>query len=92
MNTRVTFMGAGVGGSTDVSGNPGAAGWSLSEDEFDSRHAVMTKAEVRALALARLGHGPGMLVWGALPGTTEHAGRADGPGHGNRDAGPGALQ
>jgi len=38
-------------------------GWALSEDEFDSRDAVMTKAEVRALALARLGPGPGMLVW-----------------------------
>ena len=28
------------------------------EDEFDSRDAVLTKAEVRALALARLGPGP----------------------------------
>jgi precorrin-6Y C5,15-methyltransferase (decarboxylating) len=33
---------------------------------------------------------PVFLVWGALPGTTETAGRGDGPGHGNRDAGPGA--
>jgi precorrin-6Y C5,15-methyltransferase (decarboxylating) len=39
------------------------AGWALAEEEFDSRDAVMTKAEVRALALARLGPGPGMLVW-----------------------------
>jgi precorrin-6Y C5,15-methyltransferase (decarboxylating) len=38
-------------------------GWALAEEEFDSRDAVMTKAEVRALALARLGPGPGMLVW-----------------------------
>ncbi len=42
-------------------GAPG--GWALAEEEFDSRDAVMTKAEVRALALARLGPGPGMLVW-----------------------------
>ncbi|HEY2308761.1 MAG TPA: precorrin-6y C5,15-methyltransferase (decarboxylating) subunit CbiE [Streptosporangiaceae bacterium] len=41
----------------------GAVGWALAEEEFDSRDAVMTKAEVRALALARLGPGPGMLVW-----------------------------
>ncbi len=38
-------------------------GWALSEDEFDSRDAVLTKAEVRALALARLAPGPGLLVW-----------------------------
>ena len=38
-------------------------GWALAEEEFDSRDAVLTKAEVRALALARLGPGPGMLVW-----------------------------
>jgi precorrin-6Y C5,15-methyltransferase (decarboxylating) len=35
----------------------------MREEEFDSRDAVLTKAEVRALALARLGPGPGMLVW-----------------------------
>ena len=38
-------------------------GWALGEEQFDSRDAVITKAEVRALALARLGPGPGMLVW-----------------------------
>jgi precorrin-6Y C5,15-methyltransferase (decarboxylating) len=37
--------------------------WALSEEEFDSRDAVLTKAEVRALALARLAPGPGLLVW-----------------------------
>ena len=40
-----------------------AAGWALGEEEFDSRDAVITKAEVRALALARLAPGPGTLVW-----------------------------
>jgi precorrin-6Y C5,15-methyltransferase (decarboxylating) len=38
-------------------------GWALAEEEFDSRDAVITKAEVRALALARLAPGPGTLVW-----------------------------
>jgi precorrin-6Y C5,15-methyltransferase (decarboxylating) len=40
-----------------------ATGWALGTEEFDSRDAVLTKAEVRALALARLGPGPGTLVW-----------------------------
>jgi precorrin-6B C5,15-methyltransferase / cobalt-precorrin-6B C5,C15-methyltransferase len=38
-------------------------GWALAEEEFDSRDAVITKAEVRALALARLAPAPGTLVW-----------------------------
>ena len=55
---------AGVAGPGWLVGAPGAPrGWALAEEEFDSRDAVMTKAEVRALALARLGPGPGMLVW-----------------------------
>ena len=55
---------AGAAGAGWQAGAPGAAGeWALSEEGFDSRDAVMTKAEVRALALARLGPGPGMLVW-----------------------------
>ncbi len=40
-----------------------AGGWALGEEEFDSRDAVITKAEVRALALARLAPAPGTLVW-----------------------------
>jgi precorrin-6B C5,15-methyltransferase / cobalt-precorrin-6B C5,C15-methyltransferase len=57
--------GAGVAASAGwLAGAPGApAGWALAEEEFDSRDAVLTKAEVRALALARLGPGPGLLVW-----------------------------
>lgn len=39
------------------------AGWALPADEFGRRDAVITKAEVRALALARLAPGPGRLVW-----------------------------
>jgi precorrin-6B C5,15-methyltransferase / cobalt-precorrin-6B C5,C15-methyltransferase len=42
---------------------PLTEGWALGEGEFDSRDAVITKAEVRALALARLAPGPGLLVW-----------------------------
>jgi precorrin-6Y C5,15-methyltransferase (decarboxylating) len=56
--TSVTFMREGA-----VEMREGAVGWALGEEEFDSRDAVLTKAEVRALALARLGPGPGMLVW-----------------------------
>jgi len=40
-----------------------AEGWALGEEQFDSRDAVITKAEVRALALARLAPAPGTLVW-----------------------------
>src|SRR5262249_8100190 len=42
---------------------PPGDGWALPEEEFDSRDAVLTKAEVRALALARLAPGPGLLGW-----------------------------
>ncbi len=48
---------------------PAAAGWALAEQEFDSDGAVITKAEVRALALARLAPGPGTLVWDVGAGT-----------------------
>lgn len=37
--------------------------WALAESEFDHRDGMVTKAEVRALALARLGPGVGDLVW-----------------------------
>jgi precorrin-6Y C5,15-methyltransferase (decarboxylating) len=37
--------------------------WALPEDAFDYRDTMITKAEVRALALAWLGPGPGDLVW-----------------------------
>ncbi|HZC39594.1 MAG TPA: precorrin-6y C5,15-methyltransferase (decarboxylating) subunit CbiE, partial [Streptosporangiaceae bacterium] len=48
-----------------------AGGWGLAENEFDYQGAVITKAEVRALALARLAPGPGTLIWdvGAGAGT-----------------------
>lgn len=46
-----------------------AGGWALPEEEFGTREAVMTKAEVRALALARLAPAPGRLVWDVGAGT-----------------------
>ncbi|MET9735222.1 precorrin-6y C5,15-methyltransferase (decarboxylating) subunit CbiE [Streptomyces sp. NPDC006458] len=39
------------------------AGWALDESEFEHRDSMITKFEVRALALARLGPRPGDLVW-----------------------------
>ena len=50
---------------------PGAAqgGWALPEADFSQQDAVITKAEVRALALARLAPGPGQLIWDVGAGT-----------------------
>lgn len=42
-------------------GSPGR--WALPESEFEHRSAMITKPEVRSLVLARLGPGPGDLVW-----------------------------
>jgi precorrin-6Y C5,15-methyltransferase (decarboxylating) len=47
----------------------GPGGWALAEACFGQRGAVITKAEVRALALARLGPAPGTLVWDVGAGT-----------------------
>ena len=38
-------------------------GWALPEEEFEHRSAMITKAETRALVLARLGPGFGDLIW-----------------------------
>ncbi|SBW23236.1 precorrin-6y C5,15-methyltransferase subunit CbiE [Candidatus Protofrankia californiensis] len=38
-------------------------GWALDEAAFTHRDSMISKAEVRAVALARLGPGPGDLVW-----------------------------
>ena len=47
-----------------LAGHQGApAGWALPEDGFEYRDSMITKAEVRALVLARLGPGPGRTVW-----------------------------
>jgi precorrin-6Y C5,15-methyltransferase (decarboxylating) len=47
-----------------LAGHPGAPpGWALPEDEFGHRDSMITKAEVRALVLARLGPAPGRTIW-----------------------------
>ncbi|MFI6928778.1 precorrin-6y C5,15-methyltransferase (decarboxylating) subunit CbiE [Streptomyces sp. NPDC050287] len=47
-----------------VAGAPaGPAGWALDEGDFAHRDSMITKFEVRALALARLGPRLGDLVW-----------------------------
>ena len=53
-----------VGGKRWVSsGIDGRDQWALPETEFEHRSGMITKAETRALVLARLGPGPGDLVW-----------------------------
>jgi precorrin-6Y C5,15-methyltransferase (decarboxylating) len=42
---------------------PPALGWALPDDAFDHRAGMVTKAEVRAVVLARLAPRPGTLVW-----------------------------
>src|SRR5690242_500740 len=54
----------GATGPSWVAGHRGAPpGWALPEEAFEYRDAMITKAEVRALVLARLGPGLGRTVW-----------------------------
>ncbi|MEY9926549.1 precorrin-6Y C5,15-methyltransferase (decarboxylating) [Catenulispora sp. GP43] len=47
-----------------IAGFEGVPGpWALGESEFAHRDSMITKSEVRALALAKLGPRPGLLVW-----------------------------
>ena len=47
-----------------LAGHPGAPdAWALPEDAFEHRDSMITKPEVRALVLARLGPGPGRTIW-----------------------------
>ena len=47
-----------------LAGHQGAPdGWALPEDAFEHRDSMITKAEVRALILARLGPAPGRVIW-----------------------------
>ncbi len=47
-----------------LAGHQGApAGWALPEADFEHRDSMITKSEVRALVLARLGPGPGRTIW-----------------------------
>jgi precorrin-6Y C5,15-methyltransferase (decarboxylating) len=47
-----------------LAGHAGApASWALPEAAFEHRDSMITKSEVRALVLARLGPGPGRTIW-----------------------------
>jgi precorrin-6B C5,15-methyltransferase / cobalt-precorrin-6B C5,C15-methyltransferase len=46
-----------------LAGGAPPPGWALPDDAFAHRAGMVTKAEVRALALARLAPRPGTLVW-----------------------------
>ncbi|MDQ1675067.1 MAG: precorrin-6B C5,15-methyltransferase / cobalt-precorrin-6B C5,C15-methyltransferase [Actinomycetota bacterium] len=52
-----------VGGPVWTSADVGPARWALDEDAFTHRDSMITKSEVRALALAHLGPRLGDLVW-----------------------------
>ncbi|MEV2217318.1 precorrin-6y C5,15-methyltransferase (decarboxylating) subunit CbiE [Streptomyces sp. NPDC050997] len=53
-----------LGAARTVAGPPaGPAGWALDEGDFAHRDSMITKFEVRALALSRLGPRLGDLVW-----------------------------
>ena len=54
----------GTTGPRWLAGHQGAPdGWGLPEDAFEHRDSMITKAEVRALVLARLGPAPGRTIW-----------------------------
>jgi precorrin-6B C5,15-methyltransferase / cobalt-precorrin-6B C5,C15-methyltransferase len=46
-----------------LAGHSGPEGWALPESDFEYRDSMITKAEVRALVLARLGPAPGRTIW-----------------------------
>lgn len=54
-----------AGGTAGTVAGPAAApaGWALPEEAFEHRDSMVTKYEVRALVLARLGPRTGELVW-----------------------------
>ncbi|MDP9475934.1 MAG: precorrin-6y C5,15-methyltransferase (decarboxylating) subunit CbiE, partial [Actinomycetota bacterium] len=52
---------AGKGWISSGAESPGR--WALPESEFEHRSGMITKGEIRAAVLARLGPGPGDLVW-----------------------------
>jgi precorrin-6B C5,15-methyltransferase / cobalt-precorrin-6B C5,C15-methyltransferase len=64
-NTVVVYDAArAVGAKGWISGRSESRGrWALPEEEFEHRSGMITKPETRALVLARLGPGPGDLVW-----------------------------
>ncbi|PLS86137.1 MAG: cobalamin biosynthesis bifunctional protein CbiET [Actinobacteria bacterium] len=56
--------GRGTVGKGWISSGMGSPGrWALPEEDFEHRSGMITKGEIRAAVLARLGPGPGDLVW-----------------------------
>jgi precorrin-6Y C5,15-methyltransferase (decarboxylating) len=53
-----------IAGAQPVSG-----GWAFPEDDFSHRDGMVSSAELRALALARLAPAPGTLVWDVAAGS-----------------------
>ena len=51
------------GGRAQLAGAAGPGGWALPDTAFEHRAGLVTKREIRALALARLGPRTGDLVW-----------------------------
>ncbi|HET7480004.1 MAG TPA: precorrin-6y C5,15-methyltransferase (decarboxylating) subunit CbiE [Rubrobacteraceae bacterium] len=47
--------------------------WALPEDQFEHQSGMITKSETRALVLARLGPGPGDLIWDVGAGSASVA-------------------
>ena len=68
-NVLITVQPGAADGATGgqprwLAGHQGAPdGWALPEGAFEHRDSMITKSEVRALVLARLGPGPGRTVW-----------------------------
>jgi precorrin-6Y C5,15-methyltransferase (decarboxylating) len=64
-NTVIVYDAArAVGDKGWISGRSENRGrWALPEAEFEHRSGMITKSETRALVLARLGPGPGDLIW-----------------------------
>jgi precorrin-6B C5,15-methyltransferase / cobalt-precorrin-6B C5,C15-methyltransferase len=63
LGNHTGLTGAGASWSWPLWPGIGDEGWALGEEAFEHRDSMVTKPEVRALALARLGPRPGTLVW-----------------------------
>ena len=57
------LSGPGPGWCWPLGSGIGEEGWALGEEAFEHRDSMVTKPEVRALALARLAPRPGVLIW-----------------------------
>jgi precorrin-6B C5,15-methyltransferase / cobalt-precorrin-6B C5,C15-methyltransferase len=63
LGNHTGLIGAGASWCWPLWPGTGDEGWALGEEAFEHRDSMVTKPEVRALALARLGPRPGTLVW-----------------------------